>query len=135
MQLISMHSLLASYVQGRRTVARKAEVLRLEDLVCRRVVQDGLSVNTSLMSESALPTVLADKSEPDKRDEVSRTNPVMGLLNGTLICTVAVSCSASSRLARQGSHTGVGHEVLKVLELAEVVPVAGQQAQKGADFS
>lgn len=69
MPLISMHPLLASRVEGRRTVARKAKILRLQNLVCRRVVQDGLGVNTSLMSESALPTVLADRNELDGGNE------------------------------------------------------------------
>lgn len=69
MPFISMHSL-ETCIEGTLTVARKTEIFRLQNLVCLRVVQDGLGVDTGLMSESTLPMVLADKSKAEGRTEL-----------------------------------------------------------------
>jgi hypothetical protein len=64
-----MQPSLITCTKGTLTVAVKTEVFRLQDLICRWVVQDGLGVNTSLVSESTLPMVLAGKSKAEGRTE------------------------------------------------------------------
>lgn len=110
-----------AYADGTLTIAVETEVFRLENLIRGRVVQDGLGVNTGLVSESALPMILAEKNMAQQRSGLSRTNPVIGLLNGTLICTASVSCFATLKESKRWEHTGVGHEVFEILELAEFV--------------
>ena len=44
-----------------RDVAREAEVLGLEDLIGRRVIENGLGVNTSLVRESTVTAIMKSR--------------------------------------------------------------------------
>jgi hypothetical protein len=81
-----------------RDVAREPEVLRLQDLVRARVVQDRLGVDAGLVRERAVATGDEQAVSEESCDETAGTY-VMGFENGTFTSTA--SAITGTRPARR----------------------------------
>lgn len=99
------------------TIAGQTVVLRLENFISRRVVQDRLGVDAGLVGEGTLKVMLAVDPEVGVMQSKRLTKPVMGLLKGMLICTALVSwCPVMIIIIKVGSlgYAGVQHRGSRV---------------------